>query len=742
MTTQEVDTGNACVGVYNISVVIEEVAKHTKDIEPCRGKDVIVCLGKTQSGKSTLYNSLAHGVLDYGNTDKGVRLVPVSEKMKNAGYPVAGTGDGVFSETIYPCAYPLPGGQVFLDTRGFCDVSRDSCAEAAAAILTDIAIRQAKSVKIIWVQPYSLLSGSLTDLDTIGAVLNKVVYVGAPILFLFNKNLELKLEDASPEGRRKFKKEKSIIDIVDSHEIGESEDVWPEFHEIALREIKKRINHIFETDKAKSDELLKKLRGRAGAVTASCWSDDIIDTLVESDPSFVHVEERASYLAHFSDSFHAGRVQYVDPRFQVSIDWLKNALRQLAPALGAGSPSSIGSTSKALNFSDYCPELVRFREDFNSRLRDFVIMLKWRSMNRDNPIDPSEIHNKMKEVEKHEKNLADISQGIDLIKYEEMYLKRKGTWLSANLADKERLECRVKEIDSEIQRIEEGEPFVDCITFSKFKLFGRASCTVTYDKEEFLSFRERLSPNTTQGKVTSTKPPRFEVEYIADETNFFRFLSQTIKDKVDLSSINWTDIIKGKISFEDVCKILDTAWTVGSGAYEYFTKKRCEGSVEFLIDSSVHNRLLIEDKRQEKLTQLKNIEMKEREIIESNAAKSLVEAVKREIEKLKKEVTMIRAIGNMREELERVLQKKMPMEGGKFVTLEQIIYGCKPVVEEFFRQNDGIQQEFLRVLNERPHAARESLDVLSLFNDTVHYIQQLQPHFPSFGDLLKNGGSF
>jgi len=213
---------------FDVSLVVQSVAAHYNDISLCEGRDVVIFLGRTQAGKSSVYNSLAHGMLKWVKEEGKARLLPVKVDKR---FPVAGTGDNYFSETVFPHAYELPDKKVFLDTRGFLDTSIDPCAEAAAAILTDIAVRKARSVRVAWLQPYPLLkSGGVADLDIIGRVLNKVVSENAPMLFLFNK--EFSLEHSAD------KSDKDIVSKVNNHEPGESEENWPKFQEIALRTIK------------------------------------------------------------------------------------------------------------------------------------------------------------------------------------------------------------------------------------------------------------------------------------------------------------------------------------------------------------------------------------------------------------------------------------------------------------------------------------------------------------------------
>jgi len=391
-------TQDSFVGVYNVSQVIKEVGNHYEDIKLCNGRDVVICLGRTQAGKSTLYNSLVHGLHKWKESEEKSVLSPI---RINDGFPVAPTGDSFFSETEYPRAYMLPGGKVFLDTRGFFDSRRDYCAEAAAAILTDMAIRISRSVKIVWLQPYpEFHEGGVTNLDQIGSVLNKVVYDGAPILFLFNKELMFQRASSDSSGRK-------LAEDVYYHEPEESEDIWPQFHELALREIKKRFDYIIETDGLKRKELLQSLKTVAKSIGCN---DSVLSQYL---PGYSHSEERMKYLAHFQEGFQAKRVLFVDPKFETSIACLRIAIEHLPPALGTGSVDPQNSVIKALNFTNYCDELVQFRATFNGMLKVFVHLMNGFHLTKDNPITEEVIIRKSQisqVIEKHSKKFKTIRE--------------------------------------------------------------------------------------------------------------------------------------------------------------------------------------------------------------------------------------------------------------------------------------------------------------------------------------------
>ena len=703
---------------YNVSVVIQQVASHVNDISLCEGRDVVICLGRTQSGKSTLYNSLAHGVMHWCKTEEGECLCPLKV---NERYPVAVSGDNFFSETKYPRAFELPDGKVFLDTRGFFDTSIDSCAEAAAAILTDIAVHKAKSVRIIWLQPYPLLvSGGVADLDVIGGVLNRVVSEDVPMLFLFNKEFSLdKTADRA---------DKRIVHEAMDHEVGESEEIWPKFQEIALGHIGKIIQMIVETDGSKKRKFLENLREASAELDPS----DILN-----NPVFEHIEERAHYLAHFSRCLETGRVLFIDPRFELSLLSLVEAIDKLPPAL------EDGSTSCPLNFTKYCRDLVEFRDNFNFRLKEYTSLLKARQLSRIFSVDQETISARMTELRKHEETLERLKDGKQLDKGHEQHLANCfSSSIKTNLEEQKRIEKTIRQIRSEIEEIEGRSPFVDDVAIFAFSFLRTPIYHLVYDKEPFIRVEEELNKHVERFHIVSSESPRFEVWYSLDE-----YYCKKWKYYVPLFSPITTGHMSeladlGMHMIEFFVLPLVLPFEVGYNVAAFFqrtsnflTTRLFTSHVKFFIESKVHNRELIEEKTREIQFNEDNLTRLKRELVELDVGKTNLITVQHEIEKTKDEIKKLEWIKAFQERIMVFLGRKIQADGDA-MTVENVIENCEPIVEGFFKQKDGMMLELLRILKSETEKI-ESIDVTSFYNGSVECAKALCPFHKSLETLIE-----
>ena len=671
--------------------------------------------------------------MEWRACDKGERLLPVKP---NADFSVANVGDNCFSETVYPHAYALPEGKVFLDTRGFFDTSIDASSEAAAAILTDIAVRKAKSVKVLWLQPYPLLkSGGVADLDAIGGVLAKVVVEeNTPILFLFNK--EFSLEHSASRA------EKKLVREVNDFETGDSEEIWPKFQELALRDIEGRIKHIIETDSEKKKGWMERMQQNANVEFSGVFDTGSIET----DPAFLHAEERTQYLRHFSTSIQEGRVQFIDPRFNTSISWLNEAIDKLPPASG----------DQSLNFTNYCDDLIRFREDFNLRLKEFVALLKGRRLMRVYSVDQSAIDRKEEELKKHQTALEAVSNKTDLMKYQEEYMNDASVEaaIKANLEEQERIKEGIQQIESGIKEIESAEPFVDEVPIRAMSFFKSPIFTLIYDKEPFIKYEEALPDGVKQKEVISTKPPKFEVIYSLDPHYYEAQYINPIQESKDFFR-HCPLVPTSKGAFRTTAAVVITAlcstvflsFDFGHDMVEfykqstrffseYFTSRFFHGHVRFFIESAVHNKDLIDEKKREIQAQTDNLSRLKEELASSKERKTLEDVIQHAVDRTKDEIAKLQWIKASQERMRVFLERKVDSKADCEMNLERVIEGCQPIVEEFFKQKDGTMLEFSRELKLKAEK-KETVDVSSFFNDTMECVKGLEPFHRSVATLLE-----
>jgi len=695
--------------------VICIIRKNRQFIQLCEGKDVILVLGKTQAGKSTLYNALVHGILHQSKKRKedGNVIKCLLPLVVNNDYPVAGIGNGLLSETKYPFAYPLPDGRVFLDTRGFFDSDvNDICSESAAAVLTHIAVSIAKSVKIVWIQPHALLkNNTIRDHDEIGGVLKKIVYKNAPILFIFNKQFS-----ADPE----LSEDPEIRDVLfkqQFHVPGSEEDEWPLFHEFAMRDITMSLNEICESYLQDFKKMMT--------------SKD--DAKRESKSDFEkHAEERGGYLSFLKQNLEAGRVFYSDPRYLASIDQIKKAIEDIPPAIAKeDSPSE----EKVLNFSDFSQGLTTFKNQFTIRLKEFTSILKAINFLKRYPIlDLIEL--KKKELQKvkedfevilNQKNLEEV-KAIER-KYKEFLT---GSLLSAKMSEQQSILDVISKTERAISEIENGKPFRLPHDFDEMSLFGIPTYTLKYDGPPFVGVEEELYGCECK-EVIKNESPHFEAVYVSKKPDYDMFYAVE-----ELS-------IKFQYSFLEFLSVV-------------FGIRHCRGTVFFLIDRKIHDKDLLDHLRDLLDDQRKRLADNKMEIELSKGVKNGRNAVAMTLVNLENDITKLEAImkfqGRLGKEYHHSKIRNYIDENGKrkreyLPSLMEEIDECKIIVETLFRGENEDVKAFYEELSYKPketlfqdedEALINEINIGTIFNESVRWAKELEPQFPGVVALFENIG--
>jgi energy-coupling factor transporter ATP-binding protein EcfA2 len=121
---------------------IELVQLHERDVDS-QGKHLVLFMGISQAGKSTIINALRG--MEF--RPQGHVLSPVNPDCESA--EMANEMTSGMSTTKFPRVWSSgdPSDDfVYLDTRGFFDVRRDEPADLASRILIEMAVRTAASV--------------------------------------------------------------------------------------------------------------------------------------------------------------------------------------------------------------------------------------------------------------------------------------------------------------------------------------------------------------------------------------------------------------------------------------------------------------------------------------------------------------------------------------------------------------------------------------------------------------------
>jgi len=172
---------------YNVCEVLDLIADYCDGIEQCRGKTVAAVFGVTQAGKSTTINALAHGALTLKARRRNQCTFALPDDIPKEKQAEMGTG--TVGCTKAPKCFSL-GGEgdevLLLDTRGFFD-ERYPNEMIASSILTQVALDEAKEVKLIFLQRCECFFGGHVGMGPFGRMFGNLVRSNdIPALFLFN----------------------------------------------------------------------------------------------------------------------------------------------------------------------------------------------------------------------------------------------------------------------------------------------------------------------------------------------------------------------------------------------------------------------------------------------------------------------------------------------------------------------------------------------------------------------------
>lgn len=287
--------------------VVKIVLDQKKYIQ-ATGKDLVIFMSTSQVGKSTTINVLLNGALEYRETPDGM----VVFEAPQTSLPKAKMGEpGGRSCTTLPSTYTKDGSPfVFLDTRGFFDSGRNTNGGIAASILNEMAVRDARSVRLVFLERYDTVKRGIVQFGRVGEVLGKIVKNNSvPVLFLFNGFYPEPCDGRafyrkSPEEAARFIDQKLTVCIQQTVKAGEQE---------------------------------------------------VAD--VRSGSDFQQFEEKMKYITFLKGAFQAKRYAHIDPVSQVSIDALWQTL-QLLPVV----------SKEDLVFSSYNDDRIEFDRVFEGGL--------------------------------------------------------------------------------------------------------------------------------------------------------------------------------------------------------------------------------------------------------------------------------------------------------------------------------------------------------------------------------------
>jgi GTP-binding protein EngB required for normal cell division len=164
-----------------IARIERTLSEAISNVESACGKDVVLILGNTHAGKSTIVNYLLGCTM---KIEGGSRAVPTALTSSMAR---ANTKYGS-SETKFPAVYEFEDRYALCDCPGFFDI-RGEEEKICGSILTEMVVRNARSLRAMVVVDFSSIqAGKGFDFIRLGDTLNKLIPKASnPLFFVFNK---------------------------------------------------------------------------------------------------------------------------------------------------------------------------------------------------------------------------------------------------------------------------------------------------------------------------------------------------------------------------------------------------------------------------------------------------------------------------------------------------------------------------------------------------------------------------
>jgi len=478
-----------------MKVVFDTVSRHKTKISMCRGKHVIIIVGTTQVGKSTLINALrfgklkkkakGRGMFEYSLPD-GVE-VP-KDDQEDPDWCEIGNGTGAC--TKYPCAHRF-GDNIVVDTRGFFDDRLEGHNDAVSSILMEMIVREAKSVKLVLLIRCSDLFRRALGMGEVGKVFGKIVTSDdEPVLFLFNDYPETpgEMKDMTPQQKQSYIMQQIRKEVED----------WKA--EAEVQETKHR-------------DKLKEAYSKAGA------SDIDVEEMMRSDRNYRTVAENRRYLHIMANALDKtnkrGCISYIEPSDDHSISMLKEEFSYL-PSMNKHYLKFEGYSDDVLQFRKYIAECTeshvcvlygeKLLQKYPPALITKLLALKKKNCDKHKQVlqqlnsgdkecikqhgeeyECGTFKSKAKEIEKEEKDLAKqlgrMMRDQDDIENEKPQVFYEDSWAEGGIAPKDH-----------IVRYPPGGD-------------------VPYDHVEVL-----LHPETKQSKIVSTRPEDFEIHYTSSRS--------------------------------------------------------------------------------------------------------------------------------------------------------------------------------------------------------------------------------
>lgn len=423
---------------HDLQKILKLVELGETNIENLEQKDVVIVVGRTQVGKSTTINSFLGARFCFDEGEDGQIILESSTEHDG----LANMGGKGLSCTMLPRMHTVRGHRFsFLDTRGFFDVMKDPEGDIASSILTEMAIKKAKSVRLMFLEEFGNIQKGVVAFRDIGTTLGKIV-VGekVPALFLFNRynppqNQAPAFYRKSPDQQEKTINEsikKSIVKVLEGEETVFS---------VIAKDAADRLGLAFEE--------IKNFFGN---------ENKDISKNISSDHKVQEAIAGMSYTVFLKYNYDEDHIGYIDPMSYESVENALNKLEQL-PII---SPSS-------LVFNGYNSSRIEFDEALMQEVSPLLLLMKAKAhVSKYSLKFLSEWKEEATYCLKYHKlileNLRNLSissddlEGMELaysIKVEDKENQKKR--LEKNKKD---LEKKINELNNDIIKIIEGNPIL------------------------------------------------------------------------------------------------------------------------------------------------------------------------------------------------------------------------------------------------------------------------------------------
>jgi hypothetical protein len=161
------------------------IVDNMKMVIQVAGHDLVVVLGMSQVGKSTIINILR----GFGcKWEEGPHIPKLVITTQPPGLVLATMGESTLATTEIPCLYHGFPGYLLLDTCGVGQIGDDHTNLVVSSILIEMICKAAKSVRIVCVATFNQLKTLSTFKETMMQIGGLLSDTEAPILWIFNQH--------------------------------------------------------------------------------------------------------------------------------------------------------------------------------------------------------------------------------------------------------------------------------------------------------------------------------------------------------------------------------------------------------------------------------------------------------------------------------------------------------------------------------------------------------------------------